>query len=273
MPPCPRPNATVNSSSAPTGVPRESHNVHVDQERDGTDDEESQEWTAPNVASQATIMDLVELYFEIVYPIFPFFHRPSFVRAISRGQHLKDRNLFAATLAVCALVSARIRDGAVTNPKWDISTLQETSSEVFYVKAAKQAVLGKVSDLNLMRANAILALAAIQNGNIRDMHLHLGRYHTLVAMDGLHDESNWPKQMGLIEVEERRRLFWSVYTLDIYVSLSRNPDRHNRSSVKYSQNDGVHFDPRSCFVVFSEFFVVSVLIFPLFPLVIPVHVY
>jgi hypothetical protein len=164
-------------------------------------------------------MDLVELYFEIVYPIFPFFHQPSFVRAVSRGQHMKDQKLFAATIAVCALVSARVRDGAVTNPKWDISTLQETSSEAFYVEAAKQAVLGKVPDLNLMRANAVLAIAAIQNGNIRDMHLHLGRYHTLVAMDGLHDETNWPKQTGLIEVEERRRLFWSLYTLDIYTSV------------------------------------------------------
>ena len=206
-------------SSSTTRAQREPHHVRFHHDGSGIDDEESGEWTAPYVASQATIMDLVELYFEIVYPIFPFFHRPSFVRAISRGQHLKDRNLFAATLAVCALVSARIRDGAVTNPKWDLNTLQETTSEVFYTEAAKQALLGKVSDLNLMRSNAVLALAAIQNGNTRDMHLHLGRYHTLVAMDGLHDETNWSKQMGLIEVEERRRLFWSLYTLDIYTSV------------------------------------------------------
>ncbi len=215
----PAAHSSTPEASVPTRVPREPRHVHNNPSTYGVNQEESVKWTAPYVASQATIMDLVELYFEIVYPIFPFFHRPSFVRAISRGQHLKDQNLFAATLAVCALVSARIRDGAVTNPRWDITTLQETSSEVFYMEAAKQAVLGKTSDLNLMRSNAVLALAAIQNGNIRDMHLHLGRYHTIVAMDGLHEETNWPKQMGLIEVEERRRLFWSLYTLDIYSSV------------------------------------------------------
>ena len=198
---------------------RDSGRVRVEYEARKIADNTDGEWCAPLVASQATIMDLVELYFEIVYPIFPFFHQPSFVRAISRGQYTKDRNLFAATIAVCALVSARVRDGAVTNPKWDVNTLQETPDEIFYAVAAEQAVFGKVSDLNLMRANAILAITAIQNGNIRDMQLYLGRYHTLVAMDSLHDEANWPKQMGLIEVEERRRLFWSIYTLDIYTSV------------------------------------------------------
>lgn len=164
-------------------------------------------------------MDLVELYFEIVYPIFPFFHQPSFMRAVSRAEHNTNRNLFAATMAVCALTAARVRDGAIANPKWDINTLQETSDDVFYAEAARQAVLSRTADLNLMRANAVLAITAIQNGNIRDMHLYMGRYHTIIAMDGLHDETNWPKEIGLIEVEERRRLFWSIYTLDIYTSV------------------------------------------------------
>ena len=29
-------------------------------------------------------MSLVELYFEIVYPIFPLFHRPTYFRKVSR---------------------------------------------------------------------------------------------------------------------------------------------------------------------------------------------
>ncbi|KAK3175771.1 hypothetical protein K4F52_010011 [Lecanicillium sp. MT-2017a] len=57
-------------------------------------------WVAPAVASQAVIVDLVDLYFEIVYPIFPFFHQPSFTRRISRADYTTDRPLFAATMAV-----------------------------------------------------------------------------------------------------------------------------------------------------------------------------
>ena len=60
--------------------------------------------------------------------------------------------------------------------------------------------------LDWMRTCAVLALVGIQLGNIQMMHHYLGRYHTLVAMNGLHDENNWPKNIDMVEVEERRRL-------------------------------------------------------------------
>lgn len=42
----------------------------------------SQLWRAPTIASQAVVMSLVEIYFEIVYPIFPLFHRPTYIRKV-----------------------------------------------------------------------------------------------------------------------------------------------------------------------------------------------
>jgi hypothetical protein len=152
-------------------------------------------------------MDLLEIYFEVVYPIFPFFHEPSFTRRIARAEYASKRTLFAATMALCALVSSRVQDGSVTNPKWDLEPLRALDPDVFYAKARQQLLdLTAESDINILRAHAILAIAAIQNGRIRDMHQHLGTYHTLVAMDGLHDESNWPQDVGIVEREERRRL-------------------------------------------------------------------
>ncbi|PNY25865.1 Uncharacterized protein TCAP_04233 [Tolypocladium capitatum] len=177
-------------------------------------------WEPPVIASQATIVDLVELYFEIVYPIFPFFHQPSFTRRISRADYMTSRTLFATTMAVCALVSSRIRDGSVTNPRWNLDSLRDPPPDVFYSVAKRQLIdISSDSSLDVLRAHAILAIAAIQNSKVRDMHQHLGTYHTLVAMDALHDESNWPAGIGVIEKEERRRLFWSIYTLDIYTSV------------------------------------------------------
>lgn len=57
-----------------------------------------------------------------------------------------------------------------------------------------------------MRTCALLALVGIQAGKIDVMHQYLGLYHSLVAIDGLHDEKNWPKEIGIVEIEERRRL-------------------------------------------------------------------
>jgi len=57
-----------------------------------------------------------------------------------------------------------------------------------------------------MRACATLAIASIQNGQIKAMHQYSGLYHTLMSMEGLYDEKLWPKNMSPIEIEERRRL-------------------------------------------------------------------
>jgi hypothetical protein len=47
------------------------------------------------------------------------------------------------------------------------------------------------------------------------MHHHLGLYHSLVAMDALHNEANWPENIGIVETEERRSLVKAL-RLDIY---------------------------------------------------------
>lgn len=166
-------------------------------------------WRAPYIVSQATVVDLVDLYFEIVYPIFPFFHQPSFTRKISRAEYNYNKPLFATTMAVCALVSGRVRDGSVMNPRWDVQALQrETLPDTFYAEAKRQLLDDgcESSDFNILRGHAIMAITAIQNGKIREMHHHIGIYHTLMDMDGLHDEVNWPSGIGIIEREERRRM-------------------------------------------------------------------
>lgn len=38
-------------------------------------------------------------------------------------------------------------------------------------------------------------------------------------MEGSHDEDNWPTEIGVIEIEERWRLFWCIYTLDVFTSI------------------------------------------------------
>jgi hypothetical protein len=141
----------------------------------------------------------------------PFFHRPTFLRQISRGEFAMNRFSFAATMGVCALSSARARDGAVFSNRFDPDILNEVDSEAFFDAAEEQIPINLVTarDHNCMRACALLAITSIQYGQIRLMHQHLCRYHALVAMDGLHDEVNWPKDIDHVEREERRRLVWA----------------------------------------------------------------
>lgn len=111
-------------------------------------------------------------------------------------------------MAVCALVSGRARDGALFTNRWHRDELAEPPSEAFYA-AAKDSIprdLAVARGINYMRACAILAIASIQNGQIKNMQKYSGMYHTLTSMEGLHDEKLWPKNLSAIETEERRRL-------------------------------------------------------------------
>lgn len=149
------------------------------------------------------------MYFEIVYPIFPFFHQPTYLRKIARGEHLGDRRLFSTTMALCALAAARVQDQALYNTSHNMDELTEVSPETFYKTAIQASVdtdFRTHQNLDLLRTYALLALTAVQYGKIRDMQAFLGRYHTCIAIDGLQDETNWPPSIGIVEIEERRRL-------------------------------------------------------------------
>lgn len=148
---------------------------------------------------------------------FPLFHRPTLLRRISTREYLSDKASYGMTMAICALASARARDGALYPDKWNSNYLREPSAESFFSAAIDvlPSDFTKMKGLDWLRTCAVLALVGIQIGNIQMMHQYLGIYHTLVAMDGLHDEKNWPKDTNMVHVEERRRLvsLFNVYSL------------------------------------------------------------
>ena len=130
------------------------------------------------------------------------------IRKIANRDYLSDHSFFADVMAVCALSSARARDGALFPGRWDPEHFQTPSSESFFA-VAKETLpqdLGAMKGLDWMRTCALLALYGIQVGKTPIMHQYLGMYHGLVSMDGLHDEKNWPKGIGIVEIELRRRL-------------------------------------------------------------------
>lgn len=115
-------------------------------------------------------------------------------------------------MAACSLVAGRVRDGALYSNRWDREELIDPPSEIFFV-AARDSIpqdLVAAKGIHYMRACAILAIASIQNGQIKDMQKYSGLYHTLISMDGLYDEKLWPKDLSPVETEERRRLVRNI---------------------------------------------------------------
>ncbi|GJN78671.1 hypothetical protein PLIIFM63780_002180 [Purpureocillium lilacinum] len=66
-----------------------------------------------------------------------------------------------------------------------------------------------------------MAIAAMQNNSLEDMQKHLESCYAIINDIALQDESCWPADLTLIEKEERKRLFWSIYTFGIHNAFAR----------------------------------------------------
>ncbi|KAK5064195.1 hypothetical protein LTR84_000028 [Exophiala bonariae] len=71
-------------------------------------------------------------------------------------------------------------------------------------------------DLDYLRAFGLLAVYSLQRSETNDLHRYLGLYHALVAQHGFHDEAKWPTDISLPEIDDRRRLFWCMYRLEVH---------------------------------------------------------
>ncbi|KAI9693497.1 MAG: hypothetical protein M1820_009233 [Bogoriella megaspora] len=180
-------------------------------------------WKAFVVASEHVIYALIDVYFAIVYPIFPLYHRGRLEERMKQGEYLTNRGFFSTLMAACALASARARDGAAS---WYslAPSVTKTSAETFYLAALDgiPKELSSARGLDYLRACALMAVASIQLGRIESLHEYLGQYHALMAVQRFHDEAYWPRDMIAIEREELRRLVWSMYTLDVWSSIVWN---------------------------------------------------
>lgn len=129
------------------------------------------------------------------------------LRRTSNREYLTDHAFFVDVMALCALSSERVRDGALFPGRWEPEYFQTPPSELFFAAATDSIPrdLTAMQGLDWLRACGLLALYGIQVGKINIMHQYLGLYHSLVAIDRLHDEKNWPKGIGIVEIELRRR--------------------------------------------------------------------
>ena len=113
---------------------------------------------------------------------------------------------------MCAIVAARIRDGAVSSldsPHSPPSLLASApTSEVFHSAAISSIPrnLSSAKEFDYRRAKALLGILCVQYADIVNLHTHLGDYFTLSLGTGFYDEERWPQDLTEPEIQEWRRL-------------------------------------------------------------------
>ena len=70
-------------------------------------------------------------------------------------------------------------------------------------------------NLDYLRAVCLMALNAFQHGQREKVQVGLGTYHICIRIGRLADEKYWPPDISVVETEERRRLCWSMYIVEI----------------------------------------------------------
>ncbi|RSH91605.1 hypothetical protein EHS25_008974 [Saitozyma podzolica] len=201
-----RPSDARSTSASATGIPMSEAMGSIDPVNDDM------------------ILALVKVFYGTASPILVYFHWPTFWSDICSKRYDRDRCFYALTMAVCATACARVRDGAQLPPTSSLMTeMVIPASDVFH-----RACVGACSDMlddgdvnfELMRTEAVLGMLCLQHNDVRGSHRHLHRYLGMSAEIGFHSETRWGSDLTAIDVEERRRLFWHQYHLDVQLAVT-----------------------------------------------------
>ncbi|EGY20189.1 uncharacterized protein VDAG_02205 [Verticillium dahliae VdLs.17] len=166
---------------------------------------------------------LLRVFFDTVYPIFPFFAESVLVDEWERTSLSSSRPTFARLMAICALSSCHVRDGAVFSLR--IAPTVPAKHQQSYLEDARRAIPSDISaadSFQYLQTLGTLSLAAIQLGDAPLLHETLGLYHTVMAQHNFQNESRWPSSIDPVEVHVRRQFFWSMYRLEVHSALIKS---------------------------------------------------
>lgn len=130
----------------------------------------------------------------------------------------QGRASYAKLMSMCALSVYRAISGATVSGQRTPPGLDPN----FYLHEALAAIpsaYGESLEFEYLQAIGIVCLTARERANARLLHQYLGVYHGALAEQGFHDERRWPADLSAIEMEERRRLYWHMYRLEVHTSL------------------------------------------------------
>jgi hypothetical protein len=131
-------------------------------------------------------------------------------------QNTSDYTCF---ITMCALSAQHAKNGALFNDENSQLEVATWASE--YLQEALSLVpvdFCSMSHLNLMRSYGFLALLGTQIGDSNMVQKYLGLYHGICGRYSLHEESRWPSDISICDREVRRRIFWSIYRLEVHTA-------------------------------------------------------
>jgi hypothetical protein len=160
-------------------------------------------WKAP---SRMVSDQLVNIYFQEWAPLFPILHRPTFLTLYEQYTHDPDSIDDKAEIAQLNLVF-----GIASLSGGDRSSEDLASFESQW-KAATDSILTE-SCMATLQVLVLAQIFCIQQGEPTRLLTYKGLATTLSARLGLH-QSQKRFALGTLTCETRKKVFWTLYTVD-----------------------------------------------------------
>lgn len=122
-------------------------------------------------------------------------------------------------MSLCAVGAQTAAIGAVFDETL-LDGFDTPDSGKYFEKAVSQIPrsVTQSQDLDNLRSFGLLAVYSLRAGNHGDLVKYLGMCHASIAQHNIHNESLWPKNNSAKETDDRRRLFWCIYRLEVHSS-------------------------------------------------------
>ncbi|KAF9871305.1 hypothetical protein CkaCkLH20_11226 [Colletotrichum karsti] len=174
--------------------------------------------------SRDLVHRLICIFFDTVYPVFPFYDEKSVMREWDESKMSSDRAAFARLMAICALSASHVRDGAMFDPDVVPDMVRDELQQA-YLDDGRKAIpednrdIPKNEVFQYLQVLGTMSLAAIQIKDDTLFEQYLGRYHNIVAQSQFQFEKHWGDNLTSTEVYVRRQFFWSMYRLEVHSAL------------------------------------------------------
>ncbi|UKZ78620.1 hypothetical protein TrVFT333_006366 [Trichoderma virens FT-333] len=193
--------------------------------------------------SQEVMQELVELFFDLVYPWAPLFFKPSF----TANMYAPERQILLHGIVLVAFRFWRKPDP----PLEARETFVKASRDYILLKSIDTCTLISTQALTLLAIDTIAEGQGPRTWNVMSLlvtaakHLGLSKSPSLSSVETntplvRNEDPDEGLDSSVVETEERRRLFWVIYSIDRLSSVSHGqPGGTDTRSIRlpYPAND------------------------------------
>ncbi|KAK6404297.1 DNA-binding transcription factor cat8, partial [Oleoguttula sp. CCFEE 5521] len=179
-------------------------------------------WKAP---PRMVSDQLINIFFQEWAPMFPVLHKPTFLTLYEKYVADPDSVADKAEIAQLNLVFGVAALSSGTRASEDLSSFESQW------KSALDTIINE-NCMATLQALILAQLYAIQLGDLTRLLTYKGLATSLSARLGLH-QSQKRFALGTLTCETRKKVFWSLYTVDCFTSVILGLPKHIK-------NDDVH---------------------------------